>query len=685
MQYEADMSAGDAARAITDGTGDEGFDAVAVSGREIFVVQAKWNDKGTAGFGNHDIAAVVDGLRYLFNRNFEQLGPKMAPHVDELTRALKAPRPRVTLVLALVNGDVGKELHVNARNRLENQIRALHPRDPSLVEVKVVNLLDMYHFALDEARRKVTLVFDLDSPGRQTKPFTLYYGTVPASTVAAWYAGENGAFLTDRNVRNALEDTEVNSVIRNTLIQHPEHFLYWNGGITLVCDSLGGNGVDPPDKWAPVGLCLEGASVINGAQTGDAICAVMQSHPDRVAQARVHVRIISLEDCPENFGDAITIAANTQNPIEARDFRALEQEQVDLREDFQLSLGLTYSAKRGEGKPERDRGCTMEEAAFALAAVYPDPVCAAEARQDPAWLWEKKNYQAVFGPLPTAFRVWRCVGLLRAVRDALGELGELDGVSSRRVSQVAEHADLLLAHVLFHTMETGDLDAEDGQAWQEQLAGVPERVRQVVPHMVDVIDGAYGRTSQVVKAVTLPERAKEVADRLSWLLMTAHLTEPEGEAEPEATREPEDGVETGAAAQAELALTAEAASTVRQPAAGGRSTRAVTTIFERGLVAEGTRFELVPDTEADRKNLPRWIQEDPRRGRAMWRSSKSQPLVWEVDGQAYSPSSLARRIRREAMGNDQQVQGTKYWADPDGRSLLQIAQGGAAAVEGAEE
>lgn len=33
LQYEADLSAEDAARAITDGTRNEGFDAVAVRGR----------------------------------------------------------------------------------------------------------------------------------------------------------------------------------------------------------------------------------------------------------------------------------------------------------------------------------------------------------------------------------------------------------------------------------------------------------------------------------------------------------------------------------------------------------------------------------------------------------------------------------------------------------------------------
>lgn len=676
LQYEADLSAEDAARAITDGSGDEGIDAVAVCGREIFVVQAKWSDKGTAGFGHSDVAAVVDGLRYLFDRKFDQLGPKMAPHVEELTRALKAPRPRVTLILALVNGDKGKELHVNARARLESQIRTLQPRQPDLVEIKIFNLHDMYDFVLEKHQRKVNLVFDLDSPGRQEKPFPLYYGTVPATTVAEWYAGDNGEFLADRSVRDALGDTEVNSGIRNTLIRHPEHFLYLNGGITLVCDELSGSGVDPTDRWAPVGLSLQGASVINGVQTGAAIRAVAQSHPDQVARARVHVRIISLADCPEDFGDAITIAANTQNAIEARarDFRALEPEQVDLQEDFQLSLGLIYSRKRGEGAPKQDEGCTMEEAAFALAAVHEDPVCAAAARQDPAWLWEKRNYRAIFGSMPTARRVWRCVGLLRTVRQALRGI---DTDIRSRLRQVAETADLLLTHVVFRVLETGDLDDDKAEeAWQARLAGVPELVRQAVPLLLGVIDTAYGTRAHIAKVVMSTERAPGIADRLYELLLAAGSLRGDI---PTDTDEPVNGSEP---MQASLDVTVDPVPSSRsgspaQPTAGRRSARAVTVIVNQGLIADGTRLELRPDTEADHKNLPRWIQEDPRRGVATWRNSKSAPLIWAADGQAYSPSRLVRLIRTEAMGNDQQVQGTKYWFTPDGRSLTQVAEEGA--------
>ncbi|MFF7054198.1 AIPR family protein [Streptomyces griseorubiginosus] len=673
----------EAARAVTDGSGDEGIDAVAVEGREIIVVQSKWNNRGNAGFKQSDVAAVVDGLRYLFNRDFERLGPKIAPHVADLTRVLGGQRPKVTLVLALVTRD---PLHDNIRERLAQQIGALHPRDPDLVSLEIIDLPAMYQAILGP-RRSVDLDIELGSPGKADKPFPLYYGTVPATTVADWYAGENGDVLTARNVRDALGASEVNSSIRDSLIHTPEHFLYLNSGITLVCDKAGPKGVDPPDRWAPIGLHLEGASVINGAQTGDAVRAVMATHPDCAARAQVMIRVISLQDCPEDFGDRITIAANTQNPIEARDLRSVEPEQTDLREDFQLALELVYAVKRGEDEPERNEGCTMETAALALAAVHRDPVFTVEAKRNPAALWERANYRAIFGSLPTAYRVWRCVNLLWAVGDALAGLDTIPGRSGRRVRQVAEHAQFLVTHVLFHTMEPVALDDEDAdEAWQERLAQVPERVREVVAHMIDVIDGAYGRTSQVAKAVTLSERAAEIAGRVTARLAAGEEAEPETAPTDDADSGAETREEPGGQEETPAYEALAAADPGRlRPDSPARSTRAVTVIVELGVVPDDTRFELWPDTEADRKNLPRWIQEDPKRGYATWRNSKSRPLVWAADGQAYSPSSLVRRIRREAMGNDQQVQGTKYWVGPDGRSLVRIAEDAAASGDDAEE
>jgi hypothetical protein len=61
-----------------------------------------------------------------------------------------------------------------------------------------------------------------------------------------------------------------------------------------------------------------GASVVNGAQTVGTIVDVAKVNGSSLQAARVLVRLVSLENCPEGFADELTRAANTQNRIEKR-------------------------------------------------------------------------------------------------------------------------------------------------------------------------------------------------------------------------------------------------------------------------------------------------------------------------------------------------------------------------------
>lgn len=49
-----------------------------------------------------------------------------------------------------------------------------------------------------------------------------------------------------------------------------------------------------------------------------------------------------------------------------------------------------------------------------------------------------------------------------------------------------------------------------------------------------------------------------------------------------------------------------------------------------------------------------------------------KPLVWDADGQPYSPGGLVRAITR-AVGEEHAVEGTRYWTDPDGFDLVELA------------
>ena len=581
------------------------------------------------------------GLDYILELEFDRFGSKIDRHAADIDAALNSPSPKVTLVLALVTGN---DLHPNTRALLEEEI-GRHNLDDDLVDYKIINLRDLHREILgDHAERKVDLDVQVQSVGKVTEPFLAYYGTVSAEEIAEWY-GQYGRHLTARNIRDALDISDVNEKIRTTLTREPEHFWYLSNGITLICDRVRKHGKGAPTAGGNAAFRLEGASVINGAQTASAIYRAMQLKPGKAATGRVLVRIISLEDTPEGFGDQITVAANTQNPTEERDFRSRRPEQFDLRHDFALSLGLNYVIKRGEPEPSPDQGCTMTEAALALAAAQPSSEFVARAKRDASVLWEDRYYRSLFGERPSAYRVWRCVCFLRAVRRALAEEQEnLVG----RIARAAAHGDLLLTHVLFQTMDVGDIDDEGdatAEAWEARFAEVRERVRKALRWMVVVIDGAYGRYSQLSTTVRTTERVELVAKGLYERLMSGD--EPPSYSESRVDQE---------------------------PAAGGQPTRAVWAIVDAGAIADGTVLEFRPVTTSERRQLPRWIDENPERAKAVWQNNKNKPLIWSADGNAFAPSTLVRSMRREAMGNDQQVQGTLYWYVPGKGSLVDIAR-----------
>ncbi|MFH8623703.1 AIPR family protein [Streptomyces vietnamensis] len=646
VRIETACSDEEAALSVIDSSTDKGIDAVTVQQRgdrqHITLVQAKWSDKGEAGFGEHDAAAMMRGLDYLLELEFHRFGSKIDRHSAAIDAALNSPSPKVTLVLALVTGT---DLHQNTKNFL-NEMVDKHNLDDDLVEYKVVNLRDLHREILGEyAERKVDLDVQVDGVGKIDDPYTAYYGTVSAEAVAGWY-DEHGRHLTARNIRDALDVSDVNDKIRATLVKEPEHFWYLSNGITLLCDRIRKHGKGAPGAvaGAGAGFRLEGASLINGAQTVSAVHRAMGQKPGKAALGRLLVRIISLEECPEDFGDRVTVAANTQNPTQERDFRSRRPEQFDLRHDFALSLGLKYVIKRGEPDPASDEGCTMEEAAIALAAVH-SPALAAQAKRDASALWGERTYRQLFGRQPTAHQVWRCVRLLREVRAALEQEKES---AVNRLASAAAYGDLLITHVLFRAMSIADLDEEKAEAntdWEARLAEVPDRVRRALAWMVVVIDGAYGRNSQMGTAARSKERAELVADGLYARVL--------GDEEP-----PSD---VGSRLD-------------RESGASGRLTNAVRVIVDAGHIKDGTVLEFRPVTGPERRQLPRWIEEDPRRSRATWQNNKIKPLVWSVDGLAYAPSTLVRQMRRTAMGNDQQVQGTLHWHVPGLGSLVDIAE-----------
>ncbi len=68
-----------------------------------------------------------------------------------------------------------------------------------------------------------------------------------------------------------------------------------------------------------------------------------------------------------------------------------------------------------------------------------------------------------------------------------------------------------------------------------------------------------------------------------------------------------------------------------------------------------------------------WIAADPLRGRATWQNEVTKPLIWEADGDGYTPTGLTSRILKEAADYSSAVQGPVCWLDDNGLTLVELA------------
>ncbi|MFE5600493.1 AIPR family protein [Streptomyces coelicoflavus] len=633
----------EAAASVLDGRDDLGVDAVMASKAtgELWLIQAKWSDSTAARPDRAAASQLVHGFRTLEGRDFERFNQRLQPHAAAIDEILAAPGTVVHLVLAVMGkaepGSVAIDLELAELNRFG-----------PLADLRVLSAAD-FHSAvrteLEPPSADLTATF---SRGwfHEALPYPAYTGVVSADEIAGWYL-ERGSALFARNMRNPLGDTAVNLGLDSTLREQPENFWYFNNGITVLCDSAQIEFFGHRRPGAPVRLRLANASVVNGAQTTAAVYRGYRDNPETVRDAAVMVRIICLGDAPDGLDRELTRAANTQNEALRRDFIALDPVQAQIRVDFMLSLGKEYVLKRGALLPGPEEGCSVEEAATALACSHPDPSLTIMAGRGDA-LWDDEGshapYARLFGTQPPALQIWRSVQLLRVVQESLGALRpRLTG----RAARIADAGRLLIAHIVFQRTDIGAIDVPD-EDWSRVLS----QARALVP---DIVDGLVARA------------ASEFGDR-SLVASLFH--------------------DTTASAYLATAVLADLADPDRRPSVPSeqreepstargvrRRPNSVQLLVRQQRIPDGTLLLYSP-TPQEEHDIGDWLNADPNRFTAVWRNDARRPLRWRADGRMYSPSGLVMHMWRESewTGSPVAVQGAARWLLASGESLAELAE-----------
>ncbi len=423
----------DAANSVIDGGDDNGIDAVYYSSqnRELLVVQSKWSQKGEGEPDSAEVGKFCKGVKDLFNSDFDRFNVKLQKKVPEIMKALTDFDVRYKL--ALIDTCEKPSLAEHAKRGIDDLLDEMNstglPDAEKTVTFERLNQGLTYSSLASNMGQPIDLDVSLFEWGKIQEPFLGYYGMVVASEIGNWWkAHERKLFY--KNIRQVLGSTDVNQEIEVTIEESPERFWYYNNGITIIAEDISKSMVGGGSR--DVGTFkLKSASIVNGAQTVSTIGKYFQKGGGNLEKVRVHVRIVSLLNTPNSFGNDVTKSNNRQNKIENRDFVSQDPEQVRIKTELVMG-GIEYNIVRSDFFQPNDKAIDLQEATIALACASGRTALAVQAKKGIGRIWENIDgpiYKALFNHSVNGIYVYNCVRVDRKINEFLKE--EIDSLPKK--------------------------------------------------------------------------------------------------------------------------------------------------------------------------------------------------------------------------------------------------------------
>lgn len=450
----AGVSPDEAGQAVTDGTGDNGIDALHYDRltKTMYVVQSKWHADGNGSFDRADVLKFTKGFDDLTTQNLTRFNAKLQAKSAMIKEGLHDDKAKYVLVpIHTGTQDFAAEIAQDLNDCLEKYNDTADPEASELLEVHTLKQADVHGLvARGTQGDPINLDVALFQWGEAADPFSVY-GQVAASDVAAWWR-DHYPQIVSQNIRMFLgADTEVNAGLQATLLTDPKHFWHFNNGITVICREITPKMVGGKSKDSGFFSCYD-VRIVNGAQTAGSIALAYDKRKESVEQARVQVRFIAIgAGAQEKLGNDITKATNTQNRINPKDFVSLDEEQERIRTELMIE-GFSYNYKSSDGTIRDQKTTDIEEATVALACASPELSHSTQAKREIGRLWEdtaKAPYKALFNPSTSGLKLWQNVKVLRLIDLALNKkLGTLSG----RDEGFLIHGNRFVAHSVFQRL-----------------------------------------------------------------------------------------------------------------------------------------------------------------------------------------------------------------------------------------
>jgi hypothetical protein len=411
----------DAANSVTDTYDDNGIDAIYYDEQHniLYVVQSKMIDEGNGEPETGDMRKFSDGITDLIEEKYERFNLKIQSKLPVIKEAFNDSQIKLNIIIAYT----GKGFAIHNQRIISDLTTFLN--DSTEWAFFTDFNLKIAHDSINTilAGKPIESELTLSNWGTIDEPFIAYYGQISAYELATLWKNHRRKLFTE-NIRNFIGLSEINSSILNTIDKEPEKFIYFNNGVTILCSSITPLPAKTVGKTTGLFNC-KGLTIINGAQTVGSLGIALDRFPEKLEKSKVFVRLIPLENAPEYFGNRITVASNTQNKIEKRDFVTLDSLQQNIRTELLLT-NINYHYKRtDEVIPYDESNCTLEEATVALACSMPVTTYSVTAKREIGRLWDdisKPPYKDLFNESLKVHRLWRCIKVYRSVSKYLNDL-----------------------------------------------------------------------------------------------------------------------------------------------------------------------------------------------------------------------------------------------------------------------
>ncbi|WP_410637136.1 AIPR family protein [Amycolatopsis sp. lyj-346] len=232
---------------------------------------------------------------------------------------------------------------------------------------------------------------------------------------------DHQADLTSPNVREYLgivrTEANINNGMKSTATREPDRFWIYNNGLTILVNDYQVN--RRKNGWK---LKISGIGIVNGAQTTGSIGTLLEGQSERLDDLQIMARFVRCQNA-QVLSDIVKYN-NTQNKVEAADFRSKDQTQDRLRAEFDEIPDADYRGGRRGGVRDAisRRKFLLPDRAVAqcLAAFHGKPNLAYNQTRR---IWEEnKVYAETFSDQVSARHIVFAYSLMRAIEDKKKEL-----------------------------------------------------------------------------------------------------------------------------------------------------------------------------------------------------------------------------------------------------------------------